>query len=209
MEHIIIPATKKLTFLYDQRIDTEDVLNLTFELHQSSTLNAQFIFADRTSSKCSIKIIMLGQRAQATINGAYFLNGEQKFELNVMQEHLGKDSESHVICKGVLAGSAFAKYEGVITIAANAPHSVASQENKNILLSGKARAVSVPNLQALNNEVQCSHGSAVGQLDADQLWYMQTRAISMARAQHLLLEGFFMDTVSPDVDLGRLLERVV
>lgn len=206
--NIEIAAGKKLTFSYDQRQDPEDILDLTFVLHESSTLDADFIFAGHASSKCQIKIIMMGQRAQATIRGAYFLRKEEKLELHVMQDHRVKKCESLVLCKGALADASYARYDGMITIAHDAPETSASQENKNILLDVKARAVSVPNLQALNNEVQCSHGSAVGPLDTEQLWYLQSRGLADEQAKKLLLAGFFGDIVMPDV-VHSLLEGLV
>lgn len=205
--NIEIAAGKKLTFFYDQQLDVQDQLDITFSLYDASVLDAQFIFAGRPSTRCSITIRLLGERARATLQGAYFLTEQEQFELNVEQEHHVAHSESSVVCRGVLAGSSYAKYNGLITIYQDAPQSAASQENKNILLDGRARALSIPNLQALNNDVQCSHASAVGPLDKEQLWYMQTRGMEAGKAKKLLLESFFADIVVPD-RLPSLLERL-
>jgi len=202
------PPGKKITFLYDQRLDAEPTLDITFVVHEAGILDAQMIFCGR-SSNCNLKISMLGSRGQATLRGAYFLSDDQKFELNVVQEHKVGNTESHVTLKGALAGRAHVSYTGTIKIEEQASHSNASQENKNILLSEHARAVSVPNLEALTNEVQCAHGSAVGQLDEEQLLYLQTRGIPYERAKKVLLTGFFADIVSADVDLEQLLDRVL
>lgn len=210
MDNIItIPPGKSLTFLYDQRIDQEDLLDVVFELYEASKLEVRMIFAGHSSSACNIKIVMMGMHAQASVRGAYFLRDEQKLAVNVVQEHVVGTNESHVVFKGALAGSSLAEYAGTVVIKSGAAKSNASQENKNLLLSPTARARSVPNLEALTNDIKCAHGSAVGQLDFDQLVYLQSRGIGLARAKELLLEGFFADIISADGELKKLVESIV
>ena len=83
-------------------------------------------------------------------------------------------------------------YHGTIRVEQDAAWYVASQNNKNILLiSNDARAVSVPSLEVLTNEVQCFHGSASGRCDDEQLFYLQSRGIDKKQAHRLLLQAFF------------------
>ena len=84
-------------------------------------------------------------------------------------------------------------FKGMIRIEKDAQGSCASQENKNILLSNGAHAVSVPSLEVLTHDVQCSHGSAVGRFDDEQLFYAASRGIDEKRTQHLLSNAFLAD----------------
>jgi len=208
---LVVHPHASVTFVHDQGWDegTVDATRITFHLYESSSLDAQLIISGGTSSKREIKIAMLGEQASARVRGAYLLAGDQQLEISCVQLHQASNAESNLVLKGALAGKAQATYTGTIRIEEHASGSNASQENKNILLSEHARALSVPNLEALTSDVRCAHGSAVGQLDAEQIWYMQTRAIPLAQAKKLLLQGFFADIVSADMDLEPLLEKVV
>jgi Fe-S cluster assembly protein SufD len=208
---LVVHPHASVTFLHDQGWDEGaiDATRITFHIHESSSLDAQLIISGGTSSKREIKIAMLGERASACVQGAYVLAGDQQLELSCVQLHQAPNAESNLVLKGALAGKAHATYTGTIRIEQCASGSNASQENKNILLSEHARALSVPNLEALTNDVRCAHGSAVGQLDAEQIWYMQTRGIPHAQAKKLLLQGFFADIVSANTDLEPLLEKLL
>ena len=107
-----------------------------------------------------------------------------------------------MVIKGALHDNAFAHYQGNICIEKNASGSYASQENKNILLSNAARVVSVPNLEVLNNEVKCFHGSAIGRFDEEQLFYAACRGIDEKAAEKILLKAFFTDVVDGELFKG-------
>lgn len=158
-----------------------------------------------------IRIVLQGQYARARIQGLYVLNDTQRVGLQVRQEHLAPDTHSDVLCKGVLAGAAQALYEGTIYIDYAAHRSHANQQNKNLLLGDHAQARSIPALEVLTNDVSCKHGSAVGQLDPLQLFYMQSRGLDIQEAQRLLISGFIADVLKerPGLDDGQLLARIM
>lgn len=206
----VIHPHASLKFIHDQAWDVAvDELNITFWLHESSSLDAQFILSGAQSSKREIKVVMLGEHSRARLLGGYVLAQNQQLEISCTQLHQAPNSESEVIFKGALGGHAQGTYFGTIKIEENASGSQASQENKNILLSERAHAISIPNLEALTNEIQCGHGSAVGHLDDQQIWYLQSRGIALEHAKKLLLQGFFADIVSPDMNIESLLEKVL
>lgn len=208
---LILHPHTSVTFLHDQgwADGAVDATRITFHMHESSSLDAQLIISGGTSSKREIKIAMIGEQASARLRGAYLLAGDQQLEFSCVQLHEAPNAESNLVLKGALAGKAQATYTGTIRIEEHAAGSNALQENKNILLSEHARALSVPNLEALTSDIRCAHGSAVGQLDAEQIWYMQTRGIPHAQAKKLLLQGFFADIVSAEIELEPLLEKVL
>ena len=110
--------------------------------------------------------------------------------------------------KGVLSGTAYAHYHGTVRMEKEARGAYASQENKNMLLSSGARALSVPSLEVLTHDVHCFHGSAIGRFDEEQLLYAGSRGIDEKTAQRLLLHAFFADLFS-DMGLKEKMEILV
>jgi Fe-S cluster assembly protein SufD len=110
--------------------------------------------------------------------------------------------------RGVLNGISYAAYNGMIRVDKAARASVSSQENKNILLSAGARALSVPSLEVLTNDVRCLHASAIGRFDQDQLFYAASRGITEKKAQQLLLQAFFATLFKNELLQNRLKQLV-
>jgi Fe-S cluster assembly protein SufD len=138
-----------------------------------------------------IEAFLVGEGASISINGAYLLGGTHKLQLRTLQHHQAAHTKSNLIMRGVLNGNGHAVYNGMIRVDKAARASVSSQENKNILLSDAARALSVPSLEVLTNDVRCFHASAIGRFDQDQLFYAASRGITEKKAQRLLLDAFF------------------
>jgi Fe-S cluster assembly protein SufD len=140
-----------------------------------------------------IELHMLGHGSHITVHGIYGLTGNQKFIMSTKQEHTISGATSTVLLKGILGGQAVAEYTGNITIAEHATQSNAAQQAATLMVSPQARSRSIPSLQVLTNDVRCKHGSAVGQLNQDQLFYAQARGLSQEQAQHMLLQGFLAE----------------
>ena len=143
---------------------------------------------------------MQGEHAQADLNGIWLLDGTRTIDMTTMQRHLGAHNTSRLRIKSAVRDYARSVYRGTVHIAVDALGTYAAQENKNILLSEHASALSIPNLEALNNDVYCAHGTAVGQLDEEQLLYLQTRGIAYKQAQRMLLQGFLADAIPDYLD---------
>lgn len=169
----------------------------TFELERGSALTYYVALTNAHSISLHLKIILQGEHSQAHVKGLYLLSGDQKVTIKTEQIHIGRATESSLKINGALCGTAYAEYSGMIHIAESGAQSNATLENKNILLSDHARVQSVPSLEVLTNDVHCTHGSAIGYLDGEQLLYMQSRGLDSAQAKRLLLEGFFAATL-PD-----------
>lgn len=159
--------------------------------------NAQFLYkpfiADTSYYRNTIALYLHGHHADAQVTGLYLPQNNHTVVLNTLQQHAASDSTSSVLLKGILQDDARAIYQGNIFIEKHAKNTVASQQNKNLMLSKHARVWSVPGLEVLNNDVQCMHGSAIGQLDAEQLWYLCTRGLSQEQARQILLHAFCAD----------------
>lgn len=186
------------TFVFDQHTQQVEQ-TLCFYVEAYATLTVHIIIA-HTSIKVKIECILRGKGAHARIFGAYMLSDEHNLVIDTFQHHQAAHTSSTLIMKGALQGKASAHYAGTIRIEKQAPASYASQENKNILLSNQARAVSIPNLEVLHNEVKCFHASAVGKFDKDQLFYIAARGIDEKMAQQILLNAFFADVLDGNED---------
>src|SRR5690606_30328095 len=113
-----------------------------------------------------------------------------------------------LVIRGIVDDSANAMYSGMIRVEKNARGSVSSQENKNILLSNGARAISVPSLEVLTDEVHCFHGSATAKFDAEHLFYAASRGIDEIYMRRLLIEAFFAGMFA-NKEIIRLLKELL
>ncbi len=193
----LAPAAQ-LTMLYDQDSNNNQslVARTTFYLAKESMLNYALITTGSKVNKLWLDIMLQGSGAQAHVRGVYLLSDSESIDITSAQMHQKSHTTSSLVLKGIVQGQAHAVYRGTIFIDKQAGRTNASQENKNILLSTAARAHSIPSLEVLNHDVQCSHGSAVGQFDKEQLFYAQARGLEEKAAKKLLLEGFLSDLFS-------------
>ncbi len=161
---------------------------ITIRTEKNSTVH--FYCCITGSVSLDIILELQGQGSSVVVHGVYVLDATHVATVTTRQQHTTAHTTSAVTLKGVLAGSARMYYHGTIYVDKDACNTVAQQHNKTIVLSDQAQSRSIPSLEVLNNEVHCAHGSAVGQLDPEQMWYMQSRGIAYYDAQQLLLKGF-------------------
>jgi len=149
--------------------------------------------SQNSHSRIALTLHPQGPHAQMRVRGAYLLKAEQSVRVSVLQKHIAPNATTDVLIKGIVQDKAQAYYEGLIFIDKHAANTRARQENKNIILGTQAVADSRPTLEVLNHEVSCAHGSAVGQLDADQLFYLASRGLNNNQAKTMLLDAFVAD----------------
>jgi len=128
--------------------------------------------------------------------GLYFAEGDQHFDMRTLQDHVAPRCTSDLLYKGALKDRSHTVYSGLIRVHAGAEKTDAYQANRNLVLSDHAKADSKPELEILNNDVRCTHGSTVGQVDEDQLFYLESRGIPPEEATRLIVEGFFEDVIN-------------
>ncbi|NOX29913.1 MAG: Fe-S cluster assembly protein SufD [Actinobacteria bacterium] len=139
---------------------------------------------------------MIGKGAEGDIKAVFFGQDAQALDFRTFQTHVAPHTNSDLVFKGALDGHARSIYTGLIRIEKDAYAVEAFQTNRNIKLSEHAWAESVPNLEIENNDVQCSHASAVGPIDADQQFYLESRGVPTQVAERLVVQGFFSEIVS-------------
>ncbi|MGO9962899.1 MAG: Fe-S cluster assembly protein SufD [Acidimicrobiales bacterium] len=137
--------------------------------------------------------VLAGQGGNAELLAAYLGSGTQTHDFRTLQEHAAPRTKSNLVFKGAVGGTARSVYSGLIRMRHGAKGADAFQTNRNLVLSDGAHADSVPNLDIEENDVRCSHASAVGQIDREQRFYLESRGVPPAVAERLILLGFFED----------------
>ncbi|MGH3077708.1 MAG: Fe-S cluster assembly protein SufD [Gaiellaceae bacterium] len=145
--------------------------------------------------KVRIQNDLAGPGATSRVTGAYFADGTQHLDYDTFQEHMAPSTTSDFAFKGALRDTARAVWRGMIRVEEGAQKTNAYQENRNLLLSKTAHADSIPGLEILANDVRCTHGATLGQVDREQLFYLMTRGLSRAEAERLIVRGFFQDVL--------------
>lgn len=156
----------------------------------------------------TVLVALEGKLAQADLLGVVDGRGRQHVDFQTLQDHFGEATRSDLVIHNALRDQSSANFTGLIRINKDARQTESSQEQMNVLLSPKAKADSDPKLEILNNDVvRCTHGAAVGPLDREMIFYLQTRGLSEQEAESLVLEGFFR-TVLLRLEAPELQERV-
>jgi Fe-S cluster assembly protein SufD len=136
-----------------------------------------------------------GKGASGEMLAVYFGEGSQMHDVRTLQDHVAPNTTSNLLFKGVVQGTSHAVWSGLIHIGKEAAGVNAFQTNRNVKLSDGAWAESVPNLEIENNDVHCSHASAVGPVDPDSLFYLESRGVPPAAAERLIVMGFFEEVL--------------
>jgi Fe-S cluster assembly protein SufD len=137
----------------------------------------------------------LSEGTEATVNGLYVVNGTQHIDNHTTIDHAKPHGTSHELYKGILDGRATAVFNGRIMVRKDAQKTDSKQTNKNLVLSDEAVINTKPELQIFADDVRCTHGATIGQLDAESLFYLQSRGIGKAQARDLLTYAFAKDIV--------------
>jgi Fe-S cluster assembly protein SufD len=145
--------------------------------------------------KVRIQNDLAGPGATSRVTGAYFADGTQHLDYDTFQEHMAPSTTSDFAFKGALRDTARTVWRGMIRVEEGAQKTNAYQENRNLLLSKTAHADSIPGLEIMANDVRCTHGATLGQVDREQLFYLMTRGLSRSEAERLIVRGFFQDVL--------------
>jgi Fe-S cluster assembly protein SufD len=158
-------------------------------------------------ARAEVESVLDGDGGSSEMLGVYFATGDQHFDHRSIQDHVGSQTASDLLYKGVLRERSRTIYSGTVIIQKGAHKCNAYQTNRNILLSDQAKADSIPNLEILSNDpVRCGHAASVGPVDEDTLFYIQSRGIPYDEAQKLIVFGFLQEVLDrvtiPEVKRG-------
>src|ERR1700752_687976 len=165
------------------------------ELGRSSSYDTTSINLGGRLSRHDISVVMDNEGAECWVDGRYLVGADQHTDTHSVIDHQQPHCNSHQLYKGILDGNAPAVFNGKIFVREGAQKTDAMQTNKNLLLSPQARVDTKPQLEIYADDVKCAHGAAVGQIDQEELFYLQARGINPELGRKLLTYGFAEEVI--------------
>ena len=140
-----------------------------------------------------VSALLDGEGAECTLNGLYLADGDRLVDNHTTIDHAKAHCPSHEIYKGILGGKARAVFNGKIIVRQDAQKTDAKQTNRALLLSDNASINTKPQLEIFADDVKCTHGAAIGQLDEDAIFYLRARGLTYFEARDMLIHAFAGD----------------
>ena len=202
--HLVVPVTElvlgdaaRLRFLglQDHGPDIWQVALVRATIGRDATLRASAVALGGDYARLRSEALLTGAGASSEMVAVYFANENQMLDFRTLQDHDAPHTSSELLFKGAVEDEAQSVYSGLIRLRPAAQRANATQTNRNLVLSEGASAKSIPNLEIECDDVRCSHASAVGPIDTDQLYYLATRGVPPDVAERLIVFGFFEDAI--------------
>ncbi len=215
---VVVPSElSKLSFKVARAAKLNLVELYTSDVEMSTSINlaenatSQSAIISLGASRGEFEISLDGSLAHAEINTLQLASEEQKSELTINMRHCTTDSSSLSLSKCVASGSADVAFSGLVYVAKDAQRTSAEQNTRSLFLSDSAHIKAQPQLEIYADDVKCSHGATVGQIDTDAILYMRQRGLSESQARRLQMEGFVADIVerSPQDDIKEEIMAIV
>jgi Fe-S cluster assembly protein SufD len=190
---IFVGDGASLKFVELQNLGTH-TWNFTHErakVGQNANLDWIFGAVGSRLTKNFSDIDLLGEGGNARMSGFYFANGRQHLDHDTQQNHMAPHTTSDLLYKGGLIENGRSVWQGMIYVAPGAQQTDGYQANRNLVLSKTARADSIPGLEIMADDVRCTHGATIGQLEEEPIFYLMTRGITRPEAERLVIDGFF------------------
>ena len=181
---------------------------ISARLGRASTLVSHALTFGGRISRNDITTVLDGEGAECTLDGLYVADADALVDTHTTIDHAKPHWPSHEHYKGILAGRAKAVFNGKIIVRQDAQKTDAKQTNRALLLSDAAQVNTKPQLEIFADDVKCTHGAAIGQLDDDAMFYLQARGISQIDARNILIHAFaaeVLDTIATPAVKARAL----
>jgi Fe-S cluster assembly protein SufD len=137
--------------------------------------------------------VLGGEGGECTLNGLYLADGRRLVDNHTTIDHAMPHCDSHEVYKGILSGHAQGVFNGKIVVRPDAQKTDAKQTNRALLLSDDAQINTKPQLEIFADDVKCTHGAAIGQLDEDAIFYLRSRGLGLDEARAMLIQAFAGD----------------
>lgn len=164
-------------------------------LKRDSSFTSVWMTDGASTIRQDYRVALMGENAEVNLNGVSMLKGKKESHVHVLVDHQAPNCRSLQLFKNALEDFSHSSFEGKILVRQAAQKTEAFQLNNNLLLSDRAHADSKPNLEIFADDVKASHGATMGQLDAEQIFYMKTRGFSEASAKNILVNGFCQEVI--------------
>lgn len=171
------------------------IATLQVQQARSSTFVSHAFAVGGALARQDINVVLQGEGGDTTLNGLYMATGQQHIDNHTRIDHVMPHCISREFYKGILDGKARGVFNGKIVVHKDAQQTDAMQTNKNLLLSEDASIDTKPQLEIFNNDVKCAHGTTIGQLDANSVFYLRSRGLDEDAARSLLTYAFASELV--------------
>ena len=204
VEVVINPDTLNVSVAEQQRRKmlilhtSADASRLVFEA--GSTCDVISVVANGAIADYTIDLN--GKHSSNALRSVFLARGEERCKVAVRVNHQYSDCTSNSLVKGIAADKSTGEFEGMVYVAQDAQRTDARQSSRNIELGGEAKIITKPQLEIYADDVKCSHGATVGQLNDEAILYMRQRGLSEAQARRLQIEGFVKDVVYSSAEFG-------
>ncbi len=194
---IEVKENARLRYVQHHRFEDSEFFfpDVMAQLHAFARFELSVIHRGGVSGKGFYHTQLLEQGAEFHAIGVGAGKGREFHDIEFQAEHLSNNTNSSILYKCVLRGKAHHVFDGHLIIPHGLKNIEAIQVNRNILLEKTARAESMPRLQTLSDSVMCEHGTTVGELDDEALFFLMSRGISEEEARRILIKGFINDIV--------------
>lgn len=195
----VVAGDNALIDHYKVQKESKDAFHVaTMQIHQqrSSRFLSHSIALGGALVRNDVNAVLDAESCECTLNGLYMADDDQLIDNHTRIDHAKPHCASHELYKGILDGKSRGVFNGKIHVHQDAQKTDAKQTNKTLLLSDDATIDTKPQLEIYADDVKCTHGATVGQLDADSIYYLRTRGIGLAEARSLLTFAFANDIVS-------------
>jgi Fe-S cluster assembly protein SufD len=182
--------------------------NLAAWLGRASTFTSHALTFGGRIARNDVTAVLDGEGAECTLDGLYVADGDSLVDTHTTIDHAKPHCPSHERYKGILAGRAKAVFNGKIVVRQDAQKTDAKQTNRALLLSDDAQVNTKPQLEIFADDVKCTHGAAIGQLDDDAMFYLRARGISEIDARNLLIHAFAAEVLDT-TKIGAARERAM
>ena len=185
--------------------------NCAVSLAQASRYHSVSVALGARISRHNLGALLAAEGAECSIDGLALIGGAQLADTHSLIDHAVPQCVSRQLHKCIVDGAARAVFNGNIMVRAGAQRTDSSQSSRNLLLSGKARVDTKPQLEIFADDVKCAHGATVGQLDVDEVFYLKSRGLSDTAARNLLTYAFGAEVIEriPVATLRNRLEQTV
>ncbi len=186
--------------IFNDNKETHNLSAHCIHLFEKSNLNSFSLIKGGSFTRSETHAYLNGCSAKLNLNGVYISGNKQHHDLTTAIYHDVPDCTSNQIVRGVLGGKSTGVFQGKVRVAQNAQKTDGQQMSRAILLSKSASANAKPELEIYADDVICAHGATVGELDDDQLFYLNSRGVPMDKAREILIKAFLQDIINQSVD---------
>lgn len=202
LEHVRLQRESKQSF---------HMASCAVSLGAASHYHSASVALGGQTSRLDLKVSQTAEGAQCVLDGLALIGGEQLADTHTFIDHAKPHGTSRQLHKCIVGGTAHAVFNGQVMVRPGAQKTDSAQSSRNLLLSGKALVDTQPQLEIFADDVKCTHGATVGQLDSDEVFYLQSRGLSERVARNLLTYAFGAEVIDriPVASLRQQLEQTV